>query len=276
MKKNIIILTCLSAILILSFLGCSRKAKKNEVEIQVFIAASLNRVMTQLAADYREVHPEVKITFNADSSGKLMTQILEGYSCDIFFSAAQNQMNSLEKAGLLIEGSRKNVLNNQLILVALKDSKTSVTSLENLEEAKNLALAAHSVPAGKYTRNALIKLGKIKPENDGSKITTEEVSKALGNVEISEQSNVSKVLNAVAEGSCEVGAVYYSDFYGYEDKLRILQFVPQDLTGNIIYPISQVKNSEATEAQVLAAKDFLDYVVKSKDFFKSYYFEVDF
>ena len=60
-----------------------------ETEIQVFIAASLNNVMTELAAMYNEEHPNVKITFNADSSGTLLTQIEEGYACDIFFSAAQ-------------------------------------------------------------------------------------------------------------------------------------------------------------------------------------------
>ena len=66
-------------------------------EIQVFIAASLNTVMTQLAEEFNKEHPEISIVFNADSSGTLMTQIMEGYECDIFFSAAQKQMNSLEE-----------------------------------------------------------------------------------------------------------------------------------------------------------------------------------
>ena len=45
-----------------------------ETEIQVFIAASLNTVMTELAEEYNKEHPEVKITYNADSSGTLLTQ----------------------------------------------------------------------------------------------------------------------------------------------------------------------------------------------------------
>lgn len=83
-----------------------------ETEIQVFIAASLNTVMTDLAERYNEEHPEVKITFNADSSGTLLTQIQEGYECDIFFSAAQKQMDDLEADGLMVEGTRANVVNN--------------------------------------------------------------------------------------------------------------------------------------------------------------------
>ena len=64
---------------------------------QVFIAASLNKVMTELAKEYNEDHPEVKITFNADSSGTLLTQIEEGYECDLFFSAAQSRWISLKQ-----------------------------------------------------------------------------------------------------------------------------------------------------------------------------------
>ena len=74
-----------------------------------------------------------------------------------------------------------------------------------------------------------------------SKITTQEVSEALGGVEISEQDNVSKVLTAVTEGACEVGTTYYSDTYGYEDKVKILETVGYDLTGDVIYPICRVK-----------------------------------
>ena len=51
---------------------------QEETEIQVFIAASLNTVMTELADLYNEEHPEVKITYNPDSSGTLLTQIEEG------------------------------------------------------------------------------------------------------------------------------------------------------------------------------------------------------
>ena len=52
-----------------------REEEAEPVEIQVFIAASLNTVMTELAEKYNEEHPEAKITFNADSSGTLLTQI---------------------------------------------------------------------------------------------------------------------------------------------------------------------------------------------------------
>ncbi len=250
---------------------------KEKIEIQVFIAASLNTVMNEVAKKYNEIRPEVKIMFNADSSGKLLTQIKEGYECDIFFSAAQKQMDELEAEGFILEGTRKNVVNNQVVVITLKDSETSVTGLENLDKAKSIALAGGSVPVGKYTRQALVNLGVLEEVLDVSKITTKEVSNALGGVEISEQDNASKVLIAVVEGACEVGTTYYSDTYGYEDKLQILETVSYDLTGDVIYPVCQVENADADGTQKEAAADFLNYITsdEAKEIFRTYYFDIN-
>ena len=169
------------------------------------------------------------------------------------------------------------MVNNQVVVVTLKDSGTAVTGLENLENARSIALAGGSVPVGKYTRQALVNLGKLESVEDVSTITTQQVSEALGGVEISEQDNVSKVLTAVVEGSCEVGTTYYSDTYGYEDDLEILETVSYDLTGDVIYPIARVVNEEADDAQIEAAEDFLQFILsdEAKAVFDAYYFDTD-
>lgn len=292
MKKRILAVL-MAAVMVLGLAACGSKDSEaqdtkadatqdqeeeaEETEIQVFIAASLNTVMTELAEKYNEDHPEVKITFNADSSGTLLTQIEEGYECDIFFSAAQKQMDQLEEDGLVVEGTRANVLNNQVVVVTLKGSGTKVTGLDNLSEAQSIALADGSVPVGKYTRQALVNNGTLEKVDDVSTITTEQVSEALGGVEISEQDNVSKVLSAVVEGSCEVGTTYYSDTYGYEDDIEILETVSYDLTGNVIYPVAQVVNEEADDTQLKAAEDFLEFILsdEAKAVFETYYFDTD-
>ena len=294
MKKRVLA-TLLAMSMVLGLAACGSKSdskddKKEEtkteakaddaedVELQVFIAASLSKVMDEVATEYQKDHPNVKITFNADSSGTLLTQIEEGYACDVFFSAAQKQMDQLEKTdGLVVDGTRKNVVNNQVVVVTRKDSGTKVTGLETLKEASSIALAGGSVPVGKYTRTALMNMDILPKVDDPSTITTEEVSEALGGLEISEQDNVSKVLSAVVEGSCEVGTTYYSDIYGFEDQLDILQTVGYDLTGNVIYPIARVVNDEADDAQNAAADDFIKFVLSdnAKKVFESYYFDTN-
>ncbi|MBF1269151.1 MAG: molybdate ABC transporter substrate-binding protein [Oribacterium parvum] len=256
----------------------TEKATEGEkTEVQVFIAASLKNVMEELGAQYEKDNPSVKLVFQADSSGKLLTQIQEGYACDVFFSAAQKQMDTLQEEGKLVEGTRKNVVNNQLCVITRKDSGTKVTGLETLKDAKSIALADGTVPVGRYTRKALVSLGILPEAEDLSKISTKEVSEALGGVEISEQSNVSKVLTAVVEGSSEVGTTYYSDTYGKEADIKILEKVPYDLTGNVIYPISQVVNDEASEEEVTEAKKFVEFVCSdaAKETFQKYYFDTN-
>ena len=247
------------------------------VELQVFIAASLNTSMQEVAAKYNEEHPNVKITFNADSSGKLLTQIEEGYACDVFFSAAQKQMNQLEEDKLIVEGTRADVVNNQVVVIRRKDTESAVTGLADIGKASSIALADGSVPVGRYTRTALVNLGVLPEVEDASVYTTTEVSDALGGVEISEQGNVSQVLTAVAEGSCEVGTTYYSDTYGYEDQIEILEKVSYDLTGNVIYPVCQVVNDEATDAEKAAAADFVSFITSdtAKAIFDAYYFDTN-
>ena len=248
MKKKIaamIITVTLAAAL--AGCGTQKAATAQETTVTLFAAKSLNTVMEDLIAAYQETHPNVKIVGSYDSSGTLMTQIEEGAACDVFFSAAQKQMNQLEQDGLLVDGTRHNVVNNQVCVVTYKGSNTAVTGLEDLSKAGNLALADGSVPVGKYTRQALVNAGILNEAEDVSKLTTQEVSEALGGIEINECANVGAVTSAVVEAANEVGTVYYSDTYGYEDKLEILEKVPYDLTGNVIYPVAQVVNKERSE-----------------------------
>lgn len=245
--------------------------------VTIFAAKSLNRVVDELIEIYQETQPNVTIVQSYDSSGTLMEQIREGAACDIFFSAAQKQMNQLEEEKFLIEGTRQNVVNNQVCVVTYTGSDTAVTGLLNLDQAESLALADGSVPVGKYTRQALVNAGILKETEDVSKITAEEISEALGGIEINTCANVGAVASAIAEASNEVGTVYYSDTYGFEDKIEILEIVSYDLTGNVIYPAAQVINEEADELEKEAALDFLTFLTsdRAKEVYSKYYFDTN-
>jgi molybdate transport system substrate-binding protein len=245
--------------------------------VNVFAAASLGAVMADFEASYEEANPDVDIVVNADSSGALLTQIQEGAPCDVFFSAAQKQMDELDGAGMVVEGTRTNVVNNQLVVVTQPDSETAVTGLADIAKAKSIALADGSVPVGKYTRQAMINLGLLAEAEDPAAITTQEVSDQLGGVEISEQGNVSKVLAAVEEASCEVGTTYLSDTIGHEDSVKILEVVGYDVTGNIIYPVAQIANPDADDAESAAAADFIAFITNddAKALYQKYGFDTN-
>ncbi len=245
--------------------------------ITVFAAKSLNSVMEELIKEYNKIHPEITITGSYDSSGTLMVQIEEGAECDVFFSAARKQMDELESKELIVPETRADIVNNQVCLVTFRESGTAVTGIENLGEAASMALADGSVPVGKYTREALVKAGIIEGTDDNSKITAGEISEALGGILINECANVGAVTAAVAEGSNEVGTVYYSDAYGFLDQLEIIEKIPYELTGDVIYPAAQVINPEADEAESAAAADFVKFLKsdEAKAVFEKYCFDTN-
>ena len=229
--------------------GCGSKEKKTEVT--VFAAKSLNGVMDELCEKYNSEHPNVTFQTNYDSSGTLMTQIKEGAKCNIFFSAGVSQMDELQAGfggGDIVEGSRRDLLNNQVCLVTWKGSDTKVTDFSNLSLAKNMALADQTVPVGQYTRKALINAGMAGSEyTEVDQLTDDVISKALGGLEINNCANVGAVASAVAEGANEVGTVYYSDTFGYEDQLDIIEQLPNSLTGDVIYPVAAVESDHTSD-----------------------------
>jgi len=283
-KKLFAIALALAMVFVMTACGGSGDAEESEAPaeevsttVNVFAAASLSAVMAEFETSFEEANPGVDIVVNADSSGALLTQIQEGAPCDVFFSAAQKQMDTLEEDGMVVEGTRKNVVNNQLVVVTQPDSETAVTGLADIAKAKSIALADGSVPVGKYTRQAMINLGLLAEAEDPAAITTAEVSEQLGGVEISEQGNVSKVLAAVEEGSCEVGTTYLSDTIGHEDSVKIIETVGYDVTGNIIYPVAQIVNQDAEDAETAAAVDFIEFITndEAKALYQKYGFDTD-
>ncbi len=285
MKKRKLAAVMMALAMVLILAGCGgtgggssdRSDAQDKTSVNVFAAASLGSVMKEFEASFEAENEDVDIVINADSSGTLLTQIEEGAPCDIFFSAAQSQMDQLESDSLVVDGTRTDVVNNQLVVITRFDSQTRVTGLADIGKAGSIALADGSVPVGKYTRQAMMSIGLIAKADDPAAVTTQEVSDQLGGVKISEQGNVSKVLTAVEEGSCELGTTYLSDTVGREDKIRIIETVGHDVTGDIIYPVARIVNKDADDAEKAAAADFLEYITgdDAKAIYQEYGFDTD-
>ena len=219
-------------------------------EVNIFIAASLSNAMEEIQKDFNETYPDVEILYNADSSGTLQTQIEEGARCDIFFSAADKQMDALVDEDLAKKDTVEDILENKVVLIKPKDGETKVTGFENITDAANIALAGDSVPVGQYSREIFDNLG-----------ITDEVNK----MEINEGKNVSEVLAAVSEGSNEIGIVYATDAASVADKVDVIAEAPADaLKTQVLYPVGLIEDKEASED---AAEAFLEYI-KSDDAMK--------
>lgn len=130
-------------------------------ELRVWAASSLTESLQEIAATYEGSGGE-HILFNFGASSLLARQIQEGAPADLFFSADEAKMNSLDAQGLLAEGTRRDRLSNSLVIVVPTDSHLRISSPEDLTTSavKRLALAdPEAVPAGIYSRTFLEKKG---------------------------------------------------------------------------------------------------------------------
>ncbi|SCH87006.1 molybdate ABC transporter substrate-binding protein [Laedolimicola ammoniilytica] len=274
MMRKKVIAGLLAGALAVSMLGCGSKqaeeipaaeettgaedtaaeetAEADPVTLNVFAAASMTETLTEIQEMYKEVAPNVTLVFNFDSSGTLKTQIQEGADCDVFISAAQKQMNQLDKDadpevntdGLdyVLEGTRVNLLENKVVLAVPDGNPKDIQNFEDLGTNKLslLALGNEDVPVGQYSNEILTNLGILDSLEAAGKITY--------------GSNVKEVTTQVSEAAADAGIIYATD--AFSAKLTVVDQAGSDLCKQVIYPAAVLNVSKNQEA----AKEFLAYL----------------
>lgn len=246
--------------MVLSLAGCgtsqATETKENaeaaEVTLNVFVAASMTETLTEIQEMYKEVAPNVTLVFNFDSSGTLKTQIQEGADCDVFISAAQKQMNQLDKdadpevntEGLdyVLEGTRINLLENKVVLAVPDGNPKGIESFADLgtDKLSLLALGNEDVPVGQYSEEILTNLGMLDQLEQENKITY--------------GSNVKEVTTQVSEAAADAGIIYATD--AYSAGLLVVAQADDTMCKQVIYPAAVLNISENQDA----AEAFLDYL----------------
>jgi len=97
-----------------------RKTPEPEKELTVSAAISLKDALGEIAKLYRIEMPDTVIHFNLGASGTLQRQIEQGAPVDIFISASKDQMDSLDSRGLLLAGTRRDLVKNAVVLIVPK------------------------------------------------------------------------------------------------------------------------------------------------------------
>ena len=248
MKKTVSLL--LAAALCLMVLSACGEKPSRDTELIVFAAASLTETLTELKTAYEKDHPGLTVTCNFDSSGTLLTQIQEGAACDLFLSAAPKQMNALEEAGGLLEDSRVDLLENQVVLCVPEGNPKGIDSFDALAQALEqedvlLAMGNSDVPVGQYIQKILDYYG-----------LDEEELAAAGRVTYG--SNVKEVTTQVSEGSVDCGVIYATD--AFSAGLTAVDSAAAELCGQVIYPAAVVKGGKNSGA----AQDFLNYLASEE------------
>jgi molybdate transport system substrate-binding protein len=207
----------------------------------VFAAASTKNVIEDIVALYAKSHGG-HVVPSFGSSADLAKQIENGAPAALFISADSKWMDYLAKAKLIVADSRRNLLGNELVLIAPVDS-TTPTSLDNLAGSLaggKLALAdPDSVPAGRYGKAALESL-KLWAALEPSVVRAKDVRAALALVE---------------RGEAAAGIVYATDAL-ISRKVRIAADFPAASHPPIVYPVALIAGHDDP-----AAREFLAFLM---------------
>lgn len=233
----------------------SAESEEQNVTILIAAAASLENCLSEkLIPLFEEQHSEITVTGTYDSSGKLQTQIEEGADVDVFFSAAEKQMNSLDEEGLMVSESICPVLENKIVMIVPGLHSSNPTSFQDMLTMETVAIGdPESVPAGQYAKEAFESMGIWEEIQEKASLGT----------------NVTEVLHWVEEASADAGIVYATDAASTKG-VRVVAEAPKGSVSPVIYPAGIVKASTKQEA----AAEFLEFLKSSEamEIFKSYGF----
>ena len=267
--KKLLLIAILLAVVVVSVGSCSAgwfdfmsggnstDTSLDGQEVNLAAAASLKNVFDdKLIPMFEEKYPGVKVTPTYASSGDLQTQIENGLETDVFMSAANKQMNALVEKGIIDNDTNLQFLENKVVLIVPADSDSNISSFDDLKNVEgNIAIGdPESVPAGQYAKEVLNNTGVW--DDVESKLS-------LG-------TDVTAVLNQVAQGSADCGIVYATDANSTDD-VKVVCEAPEDaLDTPVIYPIAAIKDTNDTNA-TNAFMDFLQ-TQEAKDIFVEYGF----
>ena len=257
MKKIIFVFFLISYLFVSCNQSNNTQSNSENKEIYVLAAASLTDVLTELANNYKQ-ETSTEIIFSFASSGALQAQIEASAPADIFFSAAQKQMNALEEKGLIDSETRKDLLENKVVLISPKNSNLNIKSFTDITNSnvKKLCLGEpKNVPVGQYSEEILSNLSILDIAKE----------KAVYG------SDVRNVLDWVETAEVDCGIVYATDAK-IAKNINIIAEAPEGTHKKVIYPISIIKSSQNKEE----AKKFIEYIStdKSKEIFQNYGFTV--
>ena len=234
-------LLCAVLLAMLALTPRGLRAADAPVRVTVSAAASLRDALTEIGEAFKRARPDIDLAENFGASGALELQIEQGAPVDVFISASSDEMDKLAAKGLLSANTRVDLLRNELVLIAPRDSKI-VAGFRDLERADVGTVAMgdpRTVPAGSYAQQVLTSLGMYDAVKRKMVLATD----------------VRQVLLDVETGSAEAGFVYATDA-AISNRVRVVADAPAGSHRPIVYPGAVLRDSQHADA----ARSFLAFL----------------
>jgi molybdate transport system substrate-binding protein len=195
--------------------------------LTVSAAISMKDAVTEVGRGFATARPGVTVLYNWGSSGELQKQIEAGAPVDVFISAAQFQMDELDRRGLVVPATRRVFARNLLTVIKPADSRVDLAKAADLAEARITRIVIgnpRTVPAGQYAEESLRALGLW--DRVRAKLIFAE--------------NVRQALDYVARGEVDAGFVYTTDAAPRGQAVREAFRPAEDTYRPIVYPAAVV------------------------------------
>ncbi|MEG4443851.1 molybdate ABC transporter substrate-binding protein [Microcoleus sp. AT9_B5] len=224
-------LTLLSCVVAFCFwLGsCTTQPPTKAVSLNFAVGPQYRDVLIELERQYRQEKFNVTINYTFSGAKALKERIEQGESFDIFLITSEAALDELEKKGLLLSETRKNLVGTQMVLVVPVDSPLTIADFKELtsDRIKKIALGTERLGVGEYTKEILTNL----------KISEQVKPKAVwANVEVRE------ITKAVENKQADVGITYLPEAKS-SNKLKIVAIAPTNSHKPIIAGVAVLKNS---------------------------------
>jgi molybdate transport system substrate-binding protein len=237
----------LAVLAVMVAVGDPPAALAQDKTMTAFAAASMKNALDDINAAFTR-KTGIKVVTSYAASSALIKQIEQGAPADTFASADIDWMDYGSKKKLIKDDSRLNLLGNRLVLIAPKDSTIGRVVIGPGFDLARLAGDGRivtgdvrAVPAGKYAKAALEKLGAWQAAAP----------------KFAMADNVRAALLLVGRGEAALGIVYETDAK-VEPNVKIVGTFPADSHPAIVYPIA------ATAAAKPQATQYLNFL-RSQD-----------
>ncbi|GAB1541531.1 molybdate ABC transporter substrate-binding protein [Scytonema sp. NUACC21] len=229
-----------STVLPLGLNSCNTQQVKS-VALTVSAAAVFRDAMEDIARLYTKEQPNIIVNYNITGGGVLKKQIELGAPVDVYIPASAQPMNELQQKGLVLEKSRQELIENEIVLIGLKDF-TGVSNFQDIvnSRVKRVGLGSENIDAGIYAKQIL----------DFLKIY--EKIKQKG---IFEEQDVQQILKYVETGHVDVGITFLTEAKRSK-KVKILAISPKGSHSPAIANIAVMKNSN----HISEAQEFINFL----------------
>ena len=214
--------------------------------LTIAAANSLRDALRTLLPTFESKHPGVMVRVIYGPSQSLRKQIEEGAPVDVFLPSLAEEIDQLEKKGLIIQGTKRIYAGTSLVLITGPVLPAPARSIEDLRSipVRRIAVGDPKTSSVGKVSAQFLKFSQLD-------------AKLKSNYVYGDHSRA--VLELVAKGEAEIGVVYRTDAIT-DSQVRILDTAPAESHSPIQYGVAIVW----TARNISASGDFIEFLLSSR------------